>query len=72
MVSISSHSEARVLVTGANGFVATHVVRDLLEHGYRVRGTVRAESKAAHLKRIFQEFGDRFEIVVVEDFTKVV
>ena len=31
-----------VLVTGASGFVATHVIKQLLEQGrYRIRGTVR-------------------------------
>jgi nucleoside-diphosphate-sugar epimerase len=31
-----------ILVTGASGFLATHVVKQLLEQGYRVRGTVRS------------------------------
>lgn len=31
----------RVLVTGASGFVAGHVIADLRSHGYRVRGTAR-------------------------------
>jgi len=31
----------RVLVTGATGFVAGHCIRELLDHGYAVRGTVR-------------------------------
>jgi nucleoside-diphosphate-sugar epimerase len=31
----------RVLVTGAAGYVATHVIADLREHGYSVRGTAR-------------------------------
>jgi nucleoside-diphosphate-sugar epimerase len=31
----------RVLVTGANGFIARHVVADLWAHGYVVRGTAR-------------------------------
>lgn len=26
-----------VLVTGANGFIASHVVKQLLENGYKVR-----------------------------------
>lgn len=30
-----------VLVTGASGFIAAHIVRELLERGYRVRGSVR-------------------------------
>ncbi len=34
-------SERTVLVTGASGFIAAHVVRELLARGYRVRGSVR-------------------------------
>jgi dihydroflavonol-4-reductase len=30
-----------VCVTGASGFIAAHIVRELLAQGYRVRGTVR-------------------------------
>jgi nucleoside-diphosphate-sugar epimerase len=30
-----------VLVTGASGFIASHIIKQLLERGYRVRGTVR-------------------------------
>lgn len=35
----------RVLVTGASGFVAKHVIGQLLDAGYAVRGTVRGQSK---------------------------
>jgi nucleoside-diphosphate-sugar epimerase len=34
-----------VLVTGASGFIASHIVHQLLEGGYRVRGTVRDPAK---------------------------
>ena len=35
-----------VLVTGASGFVATHLIKQLLEQGrYRVRGTVRSKKR---------------------------
>ncbi|PIG85823.1 cinnamoyl-CoA reductase [Aspergillus arachidicola] len=40
------------LVTGASGFIASHVVRQLLENGYQVRATVRSiknEKKIKHL-----------------------
>ncbi len=30
-----------VCVTGASGFIAAHIIRELLERGYHVRGTVR-------------------------------
>lgn len=42
-----------VLVTGASGYLAIHIVKQLLELGYRVRGTVRSlkdEKKTAALK----------------------
>ena len=54
-----------VCVTGASGFVASHVVRDLLERGYRVRGTVRDatnEEKTAPL-RALSGADDRLELL---------
>ena len=35
-------SGEQVLVTGASGYIAKHVVQQLLQSGYRVRGTVRS------------------------------
>lgn len=60
-----------VLVSGANGFIAIHVVQTLLDRGYAVRGTVRDERKAGYLRKTFSAFSDKLEIVVVEDITKV-
>jgi len=31
----------RVLVTGASGYIALHVINQLLKDGHKVRGTVR-------------------------------
>jgi nucleoside-diphosphate-sugar epimerase len=51
---------AKVLVTGANGYIAAWVVKALLEEGYSVRGTARSEEKGKHLKKLFSEYGDKY------------
>ncbi|THH04102.1 hypothetical protein EW145_g5769 [Phellinidium pouzarii] len=62
---------AKVLVSGANGFIAVWVVKDLLDQGYAVRGTVRVASKGTHLLNLFkkEEENGMFELVVVPDIT---
>ena len=64
-------TSGKVLVTGANGYIAVWVAKTFLEQGFAVRGTVRSEGKATHLRELFKSFGDRFEVVIVEDITKV-
>jgi uncharacterized protein YbjT (DUF2867 family) len=44
-----------VLVTGASGFIATHIIDQLLLAGYKVRGTVRSDKKAAWTAALFAE-----------------
>jgi nucleoside-diphosphate-sugar epimerase len=39
-----------VTVTGASGFIALHTIRDLLNQGYAVRGTVRDAARIDRLK----------------------
>jgi NADPH:quinone reductase-like Zn-dependent oxidoreductase len=62
---------AKVLVSGANGFVAVWVVQTLLERGYAVRGTIRSGEKGLYLRNIFKKYGDMFELAVVADITQV-
>ncbi|KAJ7608192.1 D-lactaldehyde dehydrogenase [Roridomyces roridus] len=66
MPSIQS---GEVLVSGANGFVATWCVQTFLDAGFSVRGTVRSAVKGKHIKRFFASYGDKFELVVVPDIT---
>jgi nucleoside-diphosphate-sugar epimerase len=65
---------AKVLVTGANGYIAIWVVRLLLEQGYIVRGTVRSADKGKYITDYFGKMGfgsDKLEIVIVSDIAKV-
>jgi nucleoside-diphosphate-sugar epimerase len=58
-----------VLVTGATGYIGSHVVEELLAAGYKVRGTSRSKDKAAYLPDLMDEkFGKgNLEIVEVPD-----
>ncbi|KAI0777495.1 NAD-P-binding protein [Trametes elegans] len=63
-------TSGRVLVTGANGFIAMWVIKTLLERGFSVRGTIRSESKAGHIREHFKPYGSKLELVIVEDITQ--
>ncbi|KAF9059462.1 D-lactaldehyde dehydrogenase [Rhodocollybia butyracea] len=63
-------SSGKVLVTGANGFVSLWLVQTLLEQGYSVRGTVRSIEKKDHIVELFKMYGNKFELVEVEDISK--
>ncbi len=56
-------TEKPVCVTGASGFIASHIVSQLLAEGYRVRGTVR--KSAEHYPYLLQLPGapERLELV---------
>ena len=71
MPTIQPGKDTKVLVSGANGFVAIWLVRTLLEEGYFVRGTVRSAAKGKHLEKLFGDYGDRLDLVIVDDITKV-
>ena len=64
-------TSGKVLVTGANGYIAVWLVQKLLQKGYSVRGTVRSAARGKHLTNLFEKYGDKFELVIVDDITKV-
>ncbi|OCF31058.1 hypothetical protein I316_07329 [Kwoniella heveanensis BCC8398] len=59
-----------ILVTGASGFIASHVAKTFLDEGYNVRGTVRSPSKGEYLVNLFKDTKGKFEYVIVEDISK--
>lgn len=44
-----------VLVTGAGGYIAKHIIRELLEGGFQVKPAVRSDRAEAQLKALFPE-----------------
>lgn len=63
---------SKILVTGANGWIGSHVVDQLLAAGYSVRGTVRNVEKNVWLRELMQRRHENgtFELVEVEDISK--
>ena len=62
-------SSRPVLVTGASGFVALHTIIQLLEQGYKVRGTIRSLAKEAEVRETISKYvqaDDRLEILPAE------
>ncbi|KAI1027589.1 hypothetical protein LB504_011694 [Fusarium proliferatum] len=58
-----------VLVTGANGFIATHVVQNLLQRGYHVRGVVRSHASADAVLETFRDSSGSLSVIVVPSMT---
>jgi NADPH-dependent methylglyoxal reductase len=71
-------STTKILVTGANGFIASEIIHQLLEQGKHVVGTVRSLSKAETLKSKYRRYYDSGKLSFVtlnlsnpEDFTSI-
>lgn len=58
-----------ILITGINGFIASHCADQALQHGYKVRGTTRSTERDQWLSDLFgKRYGnDVFELVEVKD-----
>ncbi|WP_216917199.1 NAD-dependent epimerase/dehydratase family protein [Nocardia noduli] len=57
------------LVTGATGFIAGHLIEELLRHGYSVRGSVRhleAHADRVHLEQLAAQLGANLEFVAAD------
>ncbi|RLV91706.1 putative NADPH-dependent methylglyoxal reductase GRP2 [Spathaspora sp. JA1] len=57
-----------VFVSGANGFIAQHIVKQLLAKGYTVIGSVRSEAKGKELAKLVQN--DQFSYEIVASLTE--
>ena len=68
MPKVIPHNGKTIFVTGVNGHIGNHIVRDLLENGYHVKGSVRDlndNSKTSHVLQHAIDLGleKRLELV---------
>jgi len=59
----------RVLLTGANGFIGSHILDQLLKAGHSVRSVVRSAPKAKQILIDFPNYGNKLETAIVPDIT---
>lgn len=62
-------SQPLIFITGATGFIGSHVVGQSLEAGYRVRLSVRKEAQISTLRKLFSEHTANLDFAVIPDFT---
>ncbi|KAK1991334.1 NAD dependent epimerase/dehydratase [Colletotrichum falcatum] len=63
-------SRPLIFITGATGFIGSHVVDQALEAGYRVRLSVRKESQISRLKDVFARHTAQIDFLVIPDLVK--
>ncbi|WYZ37036.1 hypothetical protein EsH8_II_000542 [Colletotrichum jinshuiense] len=60
----------RVLLTGANGFIAQHILGQFLSEGSSVRAVVRTQSSADQLRSVFPSYpASKLDFALVPDIT---
>jgi len=57
----------RILLTGGNGFIGTHVLARLLDRGFNVCCAVRTQTKGDHILRDFADQQSQISITIVPD-----
>jgi len=61
-------SQPLIFITGATGFIGSHVVSQSLAANYRVRLSVRKEEQISALRKLFSKHPANLDFVVIPDF----
>lgn len=56
-----------ILITGANGYLALHIIQQALGKGRNVVGTIRSEAAAAKISELFPDAGTRLSLVHISN-----
>ncbi|KAL7914241.1 hypothetical protein GGI35DRAFT_238073 [Trichoderma velutinum] len=67
---MASKGDQTILVTGANSFIAGHIIAQALAKGYKVSGTVRSEEAANKVRKTFDKYQSQLLISIVADIEK--
>lgn len=62
-------SQPLIFITGATGFIGSHVVSQSLDAGYKVRLSVRKEEQISALRKVFSQHAASLDFTVIPDFT---
>ena len=57
----------RILLTGGNGFIGSHILAELLPQGHHVCCTVRSSAKGDNILRDFAAYKSQISIAIVPD-----
>ncbi|KAF2489378.1 NAD(P)-binding protein [Lophium mytilinum] len=63
----SSITNLTILISGASGFVAAHVLNAFLQRGYNVRGTVRSDATAEKVMKSHSKYLKQLSFAIVKD-----
>lgn len=63
---MKQHGET-ILITGGSGFLAAHVLTSFLDHGYKVRATVRSDATADRVRKTQGKHLDSLSFAIVPD-----
>lgn len=62
-------SQSLIFITGATGFLGSHVASQALAAGYKLRLSVRKEAQIDTLRALFSDHADQVEFIVIPDLS---